>query len=225
MIARAYEREFMERKDDIARFSWLGKFIISLFLRLESQKHDMLLQSLPSTKVLLDGGCGWGLHSEGFKDKTSWLIGLDIAKKHLIAYRERLDNNDVSCILASLDYLPFRPDSFDGCVLQDSLEHTKNPLNVLHQIKPVITPNGIVVATVPNWYNSFLDANPFSAKAHHHFYSSLGWKRLFKKAGFHNCDVSCVAFPILNRPFLAKHFHLLGICVVLKALKTEGTSE
>jgi len=214
----------MEKKDYITRFGWLGRFIFLLYLRREPQKRNMLLKNIPTTEVLLDGGCGWGIHSEGFEDKTCWLIGLDTVKKHLIDYHKRIHNN-VSCILASLAYLPFRPNSFDGCILQDSLEHTKNPLKVLRQIESIISPSGILVATVPNWFSFFLDANPFSAKAHHHFHSSLGWKRLFKKAGFQNCDVFSVAFPILNSPFLARHFHLFGIGVMLRAQKTEGASE
>jgi SAM-dependent methyltransferase len=179
----------------------------------------VLLGTLSRTNILLDGGCGYGLHSKGFEGNTSLLIGLDIVKNDLVEYRRRLGNR-TSCVLASLDYLPLRHDSLDACVLQDSLEHTKNPLNVLSQIRSAMKPGGILVATVPNWYNRFLNVNPFNVKTHHHFHSSLGWKELFKKAGFRNCNVSCIAFPVIDFHFLRKNFHLLGICVMLKAYRT-----
>lgn len=220
----AHESGFMERRDYVTRFGWLGRFIFSMYLRREPQKRKMLLKNIPKTTVLLDGGCGWGIHSGGFEDRTCWLIGLDIVKKHLIAYRKCIHNN-VSCILASLDCLPFRPNSFDGCVLQDSLEHTNNPLNVLVQIQTILSPYGTLVATVPNWFSFFLDANPFSAKTHHHFHSPLGWKKFIQRAGFQNCDVSSIAFPILNLPFLARHFHIFGIGMMLRAQKIERARE
>jgi len=203
------------------RFGFLGRYIFfQHFRRLESKKHDALLGALPRVNILLDGGCAYGQHSRGFQEKTSCLIGLDIVKSDLIEYRKRLGNR-TSCILASLDYLPFRPDRLDTCVLQDSLEHTNNPLDVLSQIRDAIKPNGTVVATVPNWYDRFLNVNPYNVKTHHHFSSSQGWKRLFRKAGFHDCDVSCIAFPILDTHFFSKNFHLFGICVMLKAYKTD----
>ncbi|MDH5788707.1 MAG: class I SAM-dependent methyltransferase [Candidatus Bathyarchaeota archaeon] len=190
---------------------------------MESKKHNVILGALPRANILLDGGCAYGQHSKGFEEKTSCLIGLDIVKSDLLEYRKRFGNR-TSCILASLDCLPLKPNSIDACVLQDSLEHTNNPLNVLSQIKSAIKPNGTLVVTVPNWYNRFLNVNPSNVKTHRHFSSSLGWKKLFRKAGFYRCDVSCIAFPILDTHFLSRNFHLFGICVMLKAHKTDRQS-
>lgn len=202
------------------RFGFLGRFLYSrFFLELESKKHDVLLGVLPKTGVLLDGGCGYGLHSEGFKDKASNLIGLDIDRNDLAKYRKRLGNH-TSCILASLDYLPLQPNSLDACVLQDSLEHTKDALGVLGQIKSALKLRGTIVVTVPNWYNRFLNVNPYNVRTHHHYHSSLGWKRLLRKASFCDCDVTCIAFPILDTGFLSKNFHLFGISVMLTARKS-----
>jgi SAM-dependent methyltransferase len=202
------------------RFGFLGRFLyLQFFLRLEPKKHSVLLGALPRTDILLDGGCGYGFHSEGFEEKTSCLIGLDIDKSDLIEYRRRFGNR-ASCILASLDYLPLQPSCLDACVLQDSLEHTRNPLDVLRQIESVIKPNGTLVATVPNWYNRLLNVNPFNVKTHHHFSSSLGWKKLFREANLGDSIVSCIAFPILDTQFLRRNFHVFGVCVILKTHKT-----
>ncbi len=203
------------------RFGFLGRFIyIKTFLQLRSKKHRAFLRAIPKTDILIDCGCAYGIHSKGFEQKTSQLIGLDIQKNDLIEYRKRFGNR-TSCILASLDFLPFQPNSVDACVLQDSLEHIKNPVDVLSQIKSTLKPNGTVIATVPNWYNRFLDVNPYNVITHHHFYSSSGWKKLFVKAGFWDCNVSCIAFPILDIEFLSKNFHFFGVTVMLKAHKID----
>jgi SAM-dependent methyltransferase len=203
------------------RFGFLGRFLyIKFFLHLRSKKHRAFLGAIPRTDVLIDCGCSSGLHSKGFEEKTSQLIGLDIVKSSLFEYRKRFGNR-TSCILASLDYLPFQPNSIDACVLQDSLEHIKNPVDVLSQIKSTLKPKGTVVATVPNWYNRFLNVNPHNVITHHHFHSSLGWQKLFIKAGFYDCDVFCIGFPILNIEFLSKNFHFFGVTVMLNAHKID----
>lgn len=202
------------------RFGFLGRFLyLKFFLQLRSKKHSLLLGAVPRTNILLDGGCSYGLHSRGFEEKAFQLIGLDIVKSDLVEYRKRFGNR-TSCILASLDCLPFQPNSLDACVLQDSLEHIKDPVDVLSHIKSVLKPNGTVVATVPNWYNRLLNVNPHNVITHRHFHSSLGWKKLFIKAGFCDCDVSSIAFPIIDTRFLSRNFHLFGVTVMLKAYKT-----
>lgn len=209
------------RSLEVARLfksEYLGRFIMTLFHRSEQRKHDMLLRNIPVSEILLDGGCGDGVHSNGFTDKASWVIGLDIIKKYLVSYRKRLGEK-VSCIFASLDYLPFRPCILDVCVLQDSLEHTKDVRSVIRQVAMILKRKGVVVAIVPNWYNRFLDANPFSVKTHTHNLSSVGWESLFDQH-FSYCNVSCVTFPVIDSPFLARNFHLFGVSVMLRGVKT-----
>lgn len=200
------------------RLGYLGRMLLSLFFsHIQSQKHTIVMQELDSNNhVLLDGGCGHGKGSNGFEHKTSWLVALDNDKDAITAYHKRFK---ASCVRGDLERLPFQANVFDKCVLQDCLEHTKNPANVLRGIGLVLKANGEVVATVPNWYNRFFDFNVFTAELHESFHSSRGWKKLFEKVGY-NCHVSCVAFPVLNKRFFATHFHLFGMCVLLKAARS-----
>jgi 2-polyprenyl-3-methyl-5-hydroxy-6-metoxy-1,4-benzoquinol methylase len=169
-------------------------------------------------EILLDGGCGNGIHSEIFLSKASWIIGLDIAGHDLAEYRKHLKDK-ASCVKASLEYLPFRQEVFDCVVLQDVLEHTRNPLKVLRQIECSLRPGGELILTVPNWYNRFIDLNPYTVELHHSFHSSIGWKKILERAELKICLVSAILFPFRKPSFLARHLHFFGAGVFLKAKK------
>jgi len=171
-----------------------------------------------NNEVLLDGGCGYGINSEEFSSKAKWIIGLDIDKNALVKYRKRL-KGEVSCVKASLEYLPFRTKCFSVCILQDVLEHTRSPLDVLRQIRNSLKIGGKIIITVPNWYSRFIDLTPSTIEHHQSFHSSIGWKKLLEKAGFKICIVSALAFPIIDSPLMAKYLHSLGLGVFLKAKK------
>ena len=199
------------------RFGFLGKFIYARFLGTEEKKHHQMLRRIPRGKWLLDGGCGWGQHSKGFDKKTKWVVALDISTYNLREYCKRFP-----CafrVKASLESLPFKPECIDNCILQDCLEHVTSIRKVLAQVKRVLKRGGVVVATVPNWYNRFLDVNPSTQISHRHFYTSIGWRKLFYKVGFASCSIRCIAFPIINTDFLARHLHLFGACVMLEAIR------
>ena len=199
------------------RLGFLGKFLYARFLGREDKKHHEIMREIPRGKRLLDGGCGWGQHSKGFDKKATCVVALDVTTYAMREYGKRAPS--AFRTKASLESLPFKPECIDNCILQDCLEHVPSIRNVLVQIKCVLKKGGVVVATVPNWYNQFFDFNPSTQKSHWHYHTSIGWRRLFYKGGFATCSVRCIAFPIINTDLLAKHLHLLGAGIILKATK------
>jgi len=199
------------------RFGFLGRFLHTRFLAREDKKHREILRKIARGKWLLDGGCGWGEHSKGFEKKAKWVVALDITTFAMRGYGKCFPS--AFRVKASLESLPFKPECIDNCVLQDCLEHVTSIREVLVQVRRVLKRGGVVVATVPNWYNRFLDFNPSTQESHQHYHTSMGWQKLFLEAGFTSCSVRGVAFPIFNTDALAKHLHFLGAGVMLAATK------
>lgn len=204
-------------RSHILKFGFLARFLHARFLAVEDKKHQEILRKIPKGKWLLDGGCGWGQHSKGFDKKGKCVVALDITTFAMRRYGKCFPS--AFRVKASLESLPFKSECIDNCILQDSLEHVTSIRKVLVQIKRILKKGGVVVATVPNWYNRFLDFNPSTQESHRHHHTSIGWRKLFYEAGFASCSIRCIAFPIINTDFLAKHLHLLGAVVMLKAIK------
>lgn len=196
------------------RLGLFGKILCFVFNKNEPQKHKMLMSNVPICGMLLDGGCGAGDtdHSCGLHSKAKRVIGLDVFSKDVKTYVGRFGCEG---IVASLDYLPFKPNVFDVAVLQDSLEHTANPIGVLSQLRVMVKKKLLVF--VPNWYNLFFDFNPYTHDLHTQFNGSWSWNRMVKASGFKNCFVSSVSFPFFSSAFLSKYLHYFGIGVFIVA--------
>ena len=91
---------------------------------------------------------------------------------------------------------PFEPQIFDYILATDTLEHLVDPLNVLKRLKPLLKPQGIFIASVPNmrhiralWHIAvegdwhYQDEGPFD-RTHLRFFTRKSLARLFSEIGF-----------------------------------------
>ena len=162
---------------------------------------------------LLDAGCGDGFHTQTIVNKVENIVGVDLNIESLCKYKRRIGKK-AFVIRARLENLPFRTNSFDQCLLLDSLEHTRNPLSVLKQIQNLLKRDGQLIATMPNWYNQLLDREKL---LHRQFHSSFGWKRILEQSSFKVTFTTCMGFPILDLRVLANHLHIFGFWLLFIA--------
>ena len=151
---------------------------------------------VPSTiKTILDIGCGKGTFLKYAKKKTeaeTWGIEMviEIAEKA----KNEVDNILIGKVEDAVNLLP--NNYFDCITFNDVLEHLSEPTEVLKMIRPKLTKNGIIIASIPNVryiYNlydliikkdwEYKDAGILDS-THIRFFTKISMKRMFEKAGY-----------------------------------------
>lgn len=151
---------------------------------------------VPKTiKTVLDIGCGEGDFLRYVKDKTNaetW--GVEAIESVAKEVKNHIDKTLVGKVE---DIINLLPDAYFDCItFNDVLEHLLEPTEVLKLIKPKLTENGIVIASIPNireYYHLYelLFKKDWKYKdegildsTHIRFFTKISMARLFNDAGF-----------------------------------------
>jgi 2-polyprenyl-3-methyl-5-hydroxy-6-metoxy-1,4-benzoquinol methylase len=129
----------------------VGKIVKEAYRKLKGKPYVLSIEErLSDCKTILDLGCGSGSPIRGFS-KNFHTVGVDLFKPAILESKNRKIHDDY--VLADINNLCFRPDSFDAVVALDVLEHLKKALG-LKLIKSmeelakrkvvIIIPNGFV---------------------------------------------------------------------------------
>jgi GT2 family glycosyltransferase/tetratricopeptide (TPR) repeat protein/SAM-dependent methyltransferase len=112
-----------------------------------------LLELIPQTaRDVVDVGCAAGRLGEALKARQSCrVVGIEHNPVAASAARTRLD-----CVIEgdaeNLEW-PFPPHSFDAVVCGDVLEHLRDPLAFLREVRDWLRADGVVVISLPNVRN------------------------------------------------------------------------
>jgi ubiquinone/menaquinone biosynthesis C-methylase UbiE len=105
---------------------------------------------------VLDCGCGPGSITVGFAELVApgEVVGVDLAEEQLVrarglADRRRLGN--VHFERGDIYALPFPDSSFDAAFAHNVLEHLRDPLQALKEMRRVLRPGGIVGVLDDDW--------------------------------------------------------------------------
>jgi SAM-dependent methyltransferase len=99
--------------------------------------------------LVLELGCGKGFMAQSCKKQhtaVTW-IGLDLNESFL---QYATKNMDLAVVTNSDIDIPLRNACFDRIVCADFLEHLCDPLKLLTQLRQLIKPDGLLIASVPN---------------------------------------------------------------------------
>lgn len=112
---------------------------------------------LSEVKSVLDVGSGqghWGLLLLPFLHENATLIGVEPEEKWRIIATENATKfglaKNVNYVDSTAEALPFADNTFDLVTCQTLLIHVKNPMVALLEMKRVLKPNGLILASEPN---------------------------------------------------------------------------
>jgi SAM-dependent methyltransferase len=98
--------------------------------------------------ALLDVGCGRGYGFDVLASKSVTQVGIDISREFLAEARKQYPG--VFFAGAAGDALPLGDSSFDSVVAFEVIEHAKDDLRFLEELKRVARKNALIAISTPN---------------------------------------------------------------------------
>lgn len=174
------------------------------YIKYNQQPSKLLMrafsQHTPSSPdfTLLDVGCNTGenlnwIHNQYPQAKY---YGVDILPDAVSQARQRCPYATILCDNIE-DMIATGNECFDYILLLDVLQHLNNPLKVLQEMKKLLKPDGIIIATIPNLMHAsvlkpLLEQGLFTYSEtglldydHKHLFTFAEIVNMFKEANLH----------------------------------------
>lgn len=108
------------------------------------------LEIQPGDRVL-DAGCGRGFFLKYVTEIAPCkLVGVDLDSEHLRIALNHVGGKGADVARSLVGTLPFPNNTFDKVIFSEVLEHLKDDVAGLTEIKRVLKPGGLIFLTVPN---------------------------------------------------------------------------
>ncbi|GAA0728745.1 hypothetical protein GCM10009430_38100 [Aquimarina litoralis] len=161
----------------------------------DNVRQEMIAYLPDNANKIIDIGCGNGAFAEILKQKTGGEVwGIEYMEEEAKIAETKLDK-----VFAGKceDYLDELPDKyFDVIYFNDVLEHLTDPYMVLGKVKHKLTPNGVVISSIPNvrYYDTFLkvlfqkdwkyEGHGVMDKTHFRFFTGKSIQRMYEEEGY-----------------------------------------
>ena len=123
------------------------------YLKLKIKQRAYVVQNLTGKTegFLLDVGCGEGFTLKHYADSGWEVRGIDFSKAGVTKQNpDMLNCLDVGDIYETLNSYQNQKRRYDVVYLTNVLEHVLDPIELLINLKSIITRGGVLVVTVPN---------------------------------------------------------------------------
>ncbi|MFD2932528.1 class I SAM-dependent methyltransferase [Spirosoma flavum] len=158
------------------------------------ERHEMLKYIPQNVKYILDVGCSSGAFGSSIREKFNCEVwGIEPDKKSSEKARLVLNKVFNTFFDENIDLLNQK---FDCIFFNDVLEHLVSPFDALQLCKKYLSPNGIIICSIPNlryfdaMYHiliqkdfNYVDAGIFD-KTHLRFFTKKSSERMFIEAGY-----------------------------------------
>jgi SAM-dependent methyltransferase len=184
------------------------------------KKMRLILNYVKKGESLIDIGCGTGEFIIQLKDRFGSLVGVDTSPDAIEFIKKRIGkDHKILLQCGTLDSFHFPAEHFNVCLCLDVLEHIKDLSPLLQEIYRVLKPGAELIVTVPNWYDMIISGVFKKDPFHVNTMTPWGWMNRLRKAGFKIKCCRAVDFPILKSDLLARKIYLLGMCILIIAIR------
>ena len=153
----AASREIVAREFPVDRFleSWERlinqKVAIWKPKQVYRKERGEVIDRIPAgANRILDIGCGTGSMGRGIRTRWGNVTLVGIEKEASRGFEAKAYYDRVVIADASSWVPDFNEESFDAIVMADVLEHVEDPVNLLKKYVPYLSPQGVLVLSVPN---------------------------------------------------------------------------
>lgn len=154
-----------------------------------AQKFKNRISSyVPSSSPLriLEVGCGTGLLGEQFLAEKNTLLGIDTSTGMLEVFNQKFAGNDrVKSLLWNLEESDLAEKGFDLVISSMAFHHLKNPSQVVHKLKSLLSPTGIIAIIDLETEDGSFHPDPKKMGVQHFGFSEQETKEWGVKAGFY----------------------------------------
>jgi 2-polyprenyl-3-methyl-5-hydroxy-6-metoxy-1,4-benzoquinol methylase len=160
-----------------------------------NKREEMLKYIASASKRNLDVGCSEGKFARSIKNKNkSEVWGIELSKIHGKSAQKFLDKVIIGTVEESINQLP--KSYFDSIIFNDVLEHLVDPYEVLSTLKKNLSPNGVIVASIPNvrYYTNLkhllfdqdwkYENEGILDRTHLRFFTKKSIQRMFHETGY-----------------------------------------
>lgn len=183
--------------------------------------HD-LLAVMPAVSRIAEVGCSRGALARAFRERhpaCSHYLGVEIDAAYAAIARDHCDAvlvGDIEGLLESGALQGQAP--FDCWVFGDTLEHLRDPWQVLRALRPLLTPEGCICACIPNMQHWSIQLRLNSGRieysesglldrTHLRWFTRITLMQLFQDSGF---QVQSLAGRVFQHPQSEKASALIG---------------
>jgi SAM-dependent methyltransferase len=102
---------------------------------------------------LLDAGCARGEATAVYAQKATSAVGIELNPEEVEAGRRQHPGLELR--VAPCEAIPFPDGSFDAIICADVLEHVRDEIRTLAELRRVLAPGGILILTTPHrgWFD------------------------------------------------------------------------
>jgi len=128
-----------KKKEIIAKYNSTSHFYDKRYTEIQYGKYDIILDKYKEVKgQILDAGAGTGLFLDYILEITDYnkfsYVGLDISANMLLTLKDKMKSKykmsmkKINIILADIENLPFRNNSFDLMLALTSIQNLPDPI-------------------------------------------------------------------------------------------------
>lgn len=116
---------------------------------------DACLRLLGSQDLVLDIGVGWDGFIVPESTQCRRVVGIDVDWPAIAFTRgqmHRLGTENIFLVQADAQHLPFAPQTFDGVMCSEVIEHVPDDEQMVHEVARALQPGGKLVLSTPYLY-------------------------------------------------------------------------